>query len=118
MIAREGRDASFSFALAPLPRTAAVAVDSEPGGARVLLDGRERGRTPLVAAMPPGRHQLLLQLEGRRDVNTEFDMPKERDLWIRLDLPIADRSASRLTVSSTPSGAILFVDSVEVGLTP
>jgi tetratricopeptide (TPR) repeat protein len=118
VIAREGRDASFSFALAPLPRTAAVAVDSEPSGARVLLDGRERGRTPLVAALPPGRHQLLLQLEGRRDVNTEFDMPKERDLWIRLDLPIADRSASRLTVSSTPSGAVLFVDGVEVGLTP
>ncbi|HWT85516.1 MAG TPA: PEGA domain-containing protein, partial [Myxococcales bacterium] len=118
VIAREGRDASFSFALAPLPRTAAVAVDSEPGGARVLLDGKERGRTPLVAALPPGRHQLLLQLEGRRDVNTEFDMPKDRDLWIRLDLPIADRSASRLTVSSTPSGAVLFVDGVEVGLTP
>src|SRR6266850_424445 len=118
VIAREGRDASFSFALAPLPRTAAVAVDSEPVGARVLMDGKERGRTPLVAALPPGRHQLLLQLEGRRDVNTEFDMPKDRDLWIRLDLPIADRSLSRLTVSSTPSGAALFVDGVEVGLTP
>ncbi|HEY4882767.1 MAG TPA: PEGA domain-containing protein [Myxococcales bacterium] len=118
VFAREGRDASFSFALAPLPRTAAVAVDSEPVGARVLVDGKERGRTPLVAALPPGRHQLLLQLEGRRDVGTEFDMPKDRDLWIRLDLPIADRSASRLTVSSAPNGAVLFVDGVEVGLTP
>ncbi len=116
--AREGRDASFSFALAPLPRTAAVAVDSGPVGARVLVDGKERGRTPLVAALLPGRHQLLLQLEGRRDVGTEFDMPKDRDLWIRLDLPIADRSASRLTVSSAPNGAVLFVDGVEVGLTP
>jgi len=118
VIAREGRDASFSFAMAPLPRTAAVAVDSEPVGARVLVDGKERGRTPLVAALPPGRHQLLLQLEGRRDVGTEFDMPKDRDLWIRLDLPIADRSASRLTVSSAPNGATLFVNGVEVGLTP
>jgi tetratricopeptide (TPR) repeat protein len=118
VVSREGRDATVSFALAPLPKQPALAVDSEPVGAIVLLDGKERGRTPLIAVVSPGRHQLVLQKEGRREVSTEFDMPKDQDLSIRLDLSLADRSGSRLTVSSAPSGIIVSLNGADVGITP
>ena len=118
VFAREGRDASLSFALPPLPKAPALAVESDPVGAVVLVDGKERGRTPLIVALPQGYHQLVLRQEGRREVSTDFDMPKDGDLSIRLDLPAGDRSGSRLTVTSTPTGAAVTVDGAQVGVTP
>ena len=118
LFGREGRDASLSFALPPLPKAPALAVESDPVGAVVLVDNKERGRTPLIVALPQGYHQLVLRHEGRRDVGTDFDMPRDRDLSIRLDLPASDRSGSRLTVTSTPTGAAVTVDGAQVGVTP
>src|ERR1700682_1024345 len=115
---RGGRDATVSFALAPLPRRPALSVESEPVGALVLLDGKERGRTPLIAAVPAGRHQLLLQKEGRREVSTELEMPRDHDLSVRLDLTSSEGSGSRLTVSSAPSGAAVSLNGAQVGVTP
>jgi hypothetical protein len=40
----------------PIP----LVVRSEPSGARIVLDGRERGRTPLQLHTTPGSHTLLL----------------------------------------------------------
>jgi hypothetical protein len=118
VFAREGRDASLSFVLPPLPKAPALAVESDPVGAVVLVDGKERGRTPLILALPQGYHQLVLRHEGRREVSTDFDMPKDRDLSIRLDLPVGDRSGSRLTVTSSPPGAAVTVDGTPAGVTP
>ena len=118
VIAREGRDASVSFSLAPLPKTPAVAVESEPIGALVILDGRERGRTPFLAPLDKGRHQLVLKMDGHREVGTDFTMPPDRDLSIRLDLPVGAGTGSRLTLTSSPSGATVTIDGKEIGITP
>ena len=118
VVARDGRDASVSFALASLPKTPAVAVESEPVGALVSLDGKERGRTPFLAPLDKGRHQLVLKLDGHREVGTDFTMPGDRDLSIRLDLPVGAGTGSRLTLTSSPSGATVSIDSKEIGITP
>src|SRR5436190_3933776 len=68
-----GRDASLSFALVALPKRAALSVESEPPSALVLIDGKERGRTPMIGAMSAGRHGVVLQKPGRRDVSTDID---------------------------------------------
>ena len=118
VVAREGRDASVSFALAPLPKTPAVAVESEPIGALVILDGKERGRTPFLAPLDKGRHELVLKMGGHREVGTDFTMPSDRDLGIRLDLPVGAGTGSRLTLTSSPSGANVAIDGKEIGITP
>ena len=118
VVAREGRDASVSFALATLPKTPAVAVESEPIGALVILDGKERGRTPFLAPLDKGRHQLVLKMDGHREVGTDFTMPSDRDLGIRLDLPVGAGTGSRLTLTSAPSGATVTIDGKEIGITP
>jgi tetratricopeptide (TPR) repeat protein len=118
VVAREGRDASLQFSLAPLPKTPALAVESDPSGAKVILDGRETGRTPFVTPLDKGRHQLLLKLDGRREVATDFAMPGDRDLSFRLDLPVAQGSGPRLTLTSSPPGAKLALDGKDLGITP
>jgi len=118
VVAREGRDANVSFVLAPLPKDPALAVESEPIGAMVLLDGKEKGRTPFLAPLATGRHQLVLKMEGHREVGTDFTMPRDRDLSIRLDLPVGAGTGSRLTLTSVPSGATAALDGKEIGITP
>jgi tetratricopeptide (TPR) repeat protein len=118
VVAREGRDASVSFALAALPKSPALAVESEPIGAQVLLDGKERGRTPFLAPLDKGKHEVVLKLEGHREVGTFFVMPPDRDLSIRLDLPVGSGTGSRLTLTSAPGGAQIAIDGKEIGITP
>jgi tetratricopeptide (TPR) repeat protein len=118
VVAREGRDASVSFALAAMPKTPALAVESEPIGAQVILDGKERGRTPFLAPLDKGKHEVVLKLEGHREVGTFFAMPPDRDLSIRLDLPVGAGTGSRLTLTSTPGGSKVAIDGKEIGITP
>jgi hypothetical protein len=51
-----GKDASVALQLA-----------SQPPGAGVWLDGRERGRTPLEVLVDPGAHDVLLKAPGALD---------------------------------------------------
>lgn len=118
VVAREGRDANVSFALAALPKSPALAVESEPIGALVMLDGKERGRTPFLAPLEKGKHEVVLKLEGHREVGTFFNMPSDRDLSIRLDLPVGQGTGSRLTLTSQPGGANVTIDGKEIGITP
>lgn len=118
IVAREGRDASVSFALAALPKSPALAVESEPIGAQVILDGKERGRTPFLAPLEKGKHEVVLKLEGHREVGTFFEMPSDRDLSIRLDLPVGSGTGSRLTITSSPAGGAVAMDGKELGITP
>jgi tetratricopeptide (TPR) repeat protein len=118
VVAREGRDANVSFALARLPKSPALAVESEPIGALVILDGKERGRTPFLAPLEKGKHEVVLKLEGHREVGTFFTMPADRDLSIRLDLPVGQGTGSRLTLTSVPSGAKVEIDGKEIGISP
>jgi hypothetical protein len=64
-----GGQSSHSFDLASEPgaagtageATAAIELTSEPSGARVTIDGRPRGATPLVVAgLLPGVHEVVL----------------------------------------------------------
>jgi tetratricopeptide (TPR) repeat protein len=115
--ARQGRDVQLAFFLPAMPKDPALTVESEPAGASVLIDGKERGRTPFIAPVSPGKHELVLRLAGRRDLATDFAMPAEKDLSLRLDLLRAS-GAPRLTVASVPDGATVLVDGTDVGLTP
>lgn len=43
-----------------------VQVSSDPSGARVLVDGRVKGRTPWTGELAPGEHQIELRARGYR----------------------------------------------------
>lgn len=48
----------------PPATTATVSLRSEPLGARVLVDGTERGLTPLELELPPGEHTIAFDKPG------------------------------------------------------
>ena len=51
------------------PVTGSLSVNSNPSGATVLIDGKERGTTPVeLSNLPLGKHQLKVQKQGYEDL--------------------------------------------------
>lgn len=49
-----------------------VSIESRPQGAKVYIDGKYQGITPLTLSLPEGKYNLSLSLLGYSDVNTEL----------------------------------------------
>ncbi len=78
-------------------------ITSEPSGALVLIDGAERGRTPVeVSDLAPGRHELEVRYSGYRTYYGGFN--------------ISARLAT-LVITSDPPGADIWVDGLYKGKT-
>jgi hypothetical protein len=79
------------------PRTGTLRVDSTPAGATVVVDGRERGVTPLTLGdLTVGQHELVLRGEAgtvRRTVTVRLGAPTEISEalysgWMHVSTPI------------------------------
>jgi len=89
---------------------------TDPSGATVLVNGVERGVTPLVAeGVPKGLAMVTFRLAGYREESRELRLAagERRNLNIKL-APIP----ATLKVISTPEGARVFVDGNYQGKTP
>lgn len=91
-------------------------VETSQSGVDVLIDGRASGRTPLTAELKPGRHTLELRGFGSTKV-----VPVEISAGVQttqsMKWPRAGR-LGKLVVSTTPSGARVFLDGVLKGTAP
>jgi hypothetical protein len=117
-------------ALANLGR---ILVRSTPAGARVLVDGRDAGVTPLtMRELPQGSHTVRVMRDGFVTADRRVAITAARpaqSLTIELQRaattsPEASspstlgRFTGPLTVDSRPAGASVFVDGKPVGTTP
>jgi TonB family protein len=65
----------------PAGMEAVLALDSDPPGAEVYVDGQGVGRAPLPGlGVAFGRHQVRMEARGRAGVNTEIEMTAARPL--------------------------------------
>ena len=94
-----------------------LAVQSRPVGARVSVDGKERGVTPITIALPSGAHVLEVQV-GKAE-------PRVIPLTIQAGIQTAQyielqgvQSTGTLEIKSTPAGARVVVDGQPRGTTP
>ena len=70
-------------------RPVKVFVSSRPSGARVTVDGRpapEPGTTPLVTALPPGDHVLLVHKEGHQLAARRIAVEMDKELPVEVAL--------------------------------
>lgn len=82
-----------------------VSVLSDPGGARVFLDGAEIGSTPTTFETRPGHHVIVLKAPGRPDTTKEVVLPEDRALDVDVTLPPLTGSAPVPTASASASGS-------------
>jgi len=83
-------------------------VESEPPGARVFVDGRSEGETPLsLDRVPRGRREVELRLTGFQTYRRSLTV--EAGDTSRVDAEL-DPIPGRLRVTTSPSGSRVFVN--------
>lgn len=102
---------------APRAGEGELVVQSRPPGARVSVDGTERGVTPITVRLPSGAHVLEVQV-GRSE-------PRVIPLTIQADVQTAQyielqgvQATGTLEIRSEPTGARVLIDGQPRGTTP
>jgi serine/threonine protein kinase len=104
-----------------LPVDGRLVIRSTPPGARVLLNGRVRGVTPLsLSGLPFATYRLRLELSGYQadERRVALDASSAARTLAETLRPVARPPTGRVVVESRPSGAQVFIDERLVGTTP
>ena len=91
-------------------------IQSRPAEASIFLDGKEVGKTPrIIRDVEAGEHEIVLQSKGYIPMKkrVRLGVKKLRKL-VRIKL----RRAGEIRVTSTPNGAVVFIDGKKSGQTP
>jgi len=109
----------------PVSNTGWIYVSSSPGGATVFLDGGNAGQTPSSGALKlngisAGDHTVKLQMSGYQEYTTGVNVRQSTVSQVSAVLvPVGVAPATGgLSISSTPSGANVYVDNAFRGITP
>ncbi len=98
------------------PAWALVAVQSEPAGSTLFVDGEEQGVTPLELEVLAGKHQLVFKKKTFAPLEAELTVKAGQDMN-----PPAYRlepAAATIVIASNPSGATVTADGTFRGRTP
>lgn len=93
-----------------------ILIDSEPQGAAVTLGGVFQGNTPLALHnIRLGEHRARLVLAGFNEKDAVFQVEDRIPRRVTVEM---DSNSGSLVVTSSPSGATLFLDGRNEGITP
>ena len=112
----EGRGRTDDVALTLEPAWGQVDVGSRPAGARLEVDGRAVGRTPLRLELAEGNRRLRFTLAGHKPHVAEVTVEAGR--LTTPAPPTLSPSDGNVMVTSTPEDARVSVDGVYRGRTP
>jgi serine/threonine protein kinase len=107
--------------VAVVPASATLTVTSAPSGATVYLNGYDIGTTPITKkTVAPGTHSLGLILLGYTNYSTSLvlNAGDAKAVTATLTQATAAPTTGTLTITSTPSGALVYLDGSFIGTTP
>ena len=94
-----------------------VNVTSQPAGATVIVDGKDRGTTPITLFdLSPGRHHIKYRLAGYGEADRFVDTSREGP-FIEKNVVLREEKGL-LLLKTEPAGANISIDGVTVGQTP
>jgi hypothetical protein len=117
-VAGAGVTAARRFA-APSAATAdgVLIMTTNPPGAKMFVDGVERGVTPLTVPLKPGSHALELRGDGPARL-MPITMTAGAQISQYIELPKTSSTNGQLQVRTEPSGARVSVDGTPRGTSP
>ena len=83
----------------PVPAQGHVEVTSDPSGAKVLVDGTERGVTPLTLTLDPGSHSVIVT-DGRSNTTRTLDVAAGANVTLAATLAPVGVAAGYVTIAS------------------
>jgi hypothetical protein len=111
------RGAAEPAAAPTVLRIGHVALNTRPDGATVLVDGVNRGVTPLELDLAVGTHGVVL-LAGTSERRLDLTVEAGARVSENVDLPLSVPTVGALEITSEPAGARVSVDGTAVGATP
>jgi hypothetical protein len=112
-----GLSSFFSTPSSKSPKTGTLVITTNPTGAQAVVDGVDRGATPLKIDLPAGAHKLeLTSAGGTRTVPVTIAEGTQVSQYIELPLP--QSGVGQLSVRTEPPGARVTVDGVAHGTSP
>jgi hypothetical protein len=94
-----------------------LAVTTNPPGASVVIDGAQRGHSPLTLSIASGDHVLQVGLDGASRT-VPVSVAAGAQLSEVIDLPKAVAATGELQIRTEPSGARVLVDGQRRGTSP
>ena len=93
-----------------------VLIHSQPDGATVVIDGADRGKTPmLITDLPRGNYRVSFQKAGYLPMEKAIEVadrtPQKLSVVLRSD-------SATVKVTSTPAGATVLIGGIARGTTP
>ena len=94
-----------------------VSLTSQPAGATVIVDGMDRGTTPVTLFdLAPGAHHVKYRLAGYTEADRFVDTRREGP-FIEKNVVLQEEKGL-LLLKTEPSGANIAIDGVTIGQTP
>jgi formylglycine-generating enzyme required for sulfatase activity len=95
-----------SGAVVEEPGRTTLSVECNVAGARVLVDGREMGRTPITdVVLSPGEHKVCVEKDGYEPYRPSIRLEEGRSLSLFVDLSKKTPRMGRLLVDTDPDDA-------------
>jgi hypothetical protein len=110
-----GRQFITPQAAAEAPGT--LAVNTNPQGLQIFIDGQPRGVSPLTLELPAGSHELKIATDGEPRI-IPFTIAAGSTVAQTIEMPKAAPVTGQLTIRSEPAGARVTVDGSPRGVTP
>jgi len=99
----------------PAVENGSLSVLTVPNGAEISINAMPKGRAPFITSLLPGNYTITVSKTNyvSQTVAAVVESGKARNLELTLT-----RAMTRLTVNSVPDQAVVFIDSIQTGLTP
>lgn len=111
---KAGEDKTFNYDL--VPSTSSILLISRPDGAKVIINEQVKGTTPLILQEQPlGSYTAKLEKPGFSAREVSWTIKDERPQEVIVSL---NSNVGRLTLSSEPSHAQVFINGAPRGYTP
>lgn len=103
-------------AVAEVSAPTRVDIASQPAGASVIVDGVDRGLTPITLFdLQPGRHHVKYRLAGYEDRDRFYELEINRPIQQSV---VLEPINGILLLQSEPSECNITVDGISIGTTP
>ena len=92
-----------------------LTVSSNPDSADVEIDGKAYGTTPFNEFLEQGQHKIRLTKTGYKPYEKIVTVKRDDTTDVNVEMEMLPGS---LSLNSEPSGAALFINGIDYGLTP
>ena len=112
----EGGGKSQTFAFGLTPDWANVSISSIPHGAKVKINGKIKGTTPIGLKLPKGKYIVSIHADGYKPWETSFMVRANKS--VMLENIQLEKLEGLLVIETNPSGAEVSIDRDAKGKTP